>query len=124
MGIRLGFSRTDHPVETPAVCADADGHSLAYSADTGPGWSLAALGEGHRPSPWSRPRCSKALGESEAVHRTAAFTGADAKATVPGASSSRTSHPPATARPTGPKPKRPSAGPVLLAAPHERYEAG
>ena len=31
------FSRTDHPVETLAVLAEADGASLVYSADTGPG---------------------------------------------------------------------------------------
>jgi ribonuclease BN (tRNA processing enzyme) len=39
-------SRTDHPVETLALRVDADGRSLGYSADTGPGWSLAALGPG------------------------------------------------------------------------------
>ncbi len=42
----LRFSRTDHPVETLAVRVDGDGHSLVYSADTGPGWSLEALGDG------------------------------------------------------------------------------
>ena len=42
----LRFSRTDHPVETLAVRADSDGRSIAYSADTGPAWSLAALGTG------------------------------------------------------------------------------
>lgn len=44
--LRLSFSRTDHPPETLAVRADADGRSLAYSADTGPGWSFEALGPG------------------------------------------------------------------------------
>lgn len=43
-GIRLSFHRTDHPVETLAVRADADGTSIGYSADTGPGWSFAELG--------------------------------------------------------------------------------
>lgn len=38
------FSRTDHPVETLAVLAEADGASLVYSADTGPGWSPLAFG--------------------------------------------------------------------------------
>lgn len=33
------FSRTDHPVETLAPRVEADGRSLAYSADTGPAWS-------------------------------------------------------------------------------------
>lgn len=44
--IDLCFSRTDHPVETLAVRADAGGGSIAYSADTGNGWSLADLGPG------------------------------------------------------------------------------
>ncbi len=43
-GLSLRFSRTDHPPETLAVRVDADGRSLAYSADTGPGWSFDALG--------------------------------------------------------------------------------
>jgi len=42
--VELRFARTDHPVETLAVRADAGGRSLAYSADTGPRWSLASLG--------------------------------------------------------------------------------
>jgi ribonuclease BN (tRNA processing enzyme) len=41
------FSRTDHGPETLAVrIDDADGASLLYSADTGPGWSLSKLGGG------------------------------------------------------------------------------
>ena len=39
-------SATDHPVETLAVRVDHDGRSIAYSSDTGPGWSLSSLGEG------------------------------------------------------------------------------
>lgn len=42
---RWTFSRTDHPVETLAPCVEAGGRSLAYSADTGPGWSPAEYGE-------------------------------------------------------------------------------
>ena len=42
----LSFSRTDHGAETLAVRVDGGGRSLAYSADTGPGWSLEALGTG------------------------------------------------------------------------------
>jgi ribonuclease BN (tRNA processing enzyme) len=45
-GLRLSFSRTDHPPETLAVRIDGDGASLGYSADTGPGWSLTELGGG------------------------------------------------------------------------------
>ena len=42
----LTFSRTDHGPETLAVRVDApgSGKSFGYSADTGPGWSLEALG--------------------------------------------------------------------------------
>ncbi len=39
-------SRTDHHVETLACRVDAAGRSFAFTADTGPGWSLAKLGEG------------------------------------------------------------------------------
>jgi ribonuclease BN (tRNA processing enzyme) len=43
----LSFSRTDHGPETLAVRMDgAGGGVLGYSADTGPGWSLEALGPG------------------------------------------------------------------------------
>ena len=45
-GLSCRFSRTDHPPETLGVRIDGDGRSVAYSADTGPGWSLAALGAG------------------------------------------------------------------------------
>jgi ribonuclease BN (tRNA processing enzyme) len=44
--VRLGFHQTDHGPETLAVRVDGAGRSLGYSADTGPGWSLAALGPG------------------------------------------------------------------------------
>jgi ribonuclease BN (tRNA processing enzyme) len=42
----LTFSRTDHSVETLAVRVDGGGASLGYSADSGPDWSLEALGPG------------------------------------------------------------------------------
>ena len=39
------IDRTDHYIETYAVRVDdRDGHSLVYSADTGPGWSMDAIG--------------------------------------------------------------------------------
>ncbi len=40
------FSRTDHPPETLGMRIDAGGRSIGYSADTGPAWSLEALGPG------------------------------------------------------------------------------
>ncbi len=44
--LSMTFSRTDHGPETLAVRVDGAGKSLGYSADTGPGWSLEALGPG------------------------------------------------------------------------------
>ena len=44
--LRLTFSRTDHPPETLAVRVDGDGGALAYSGDSGPGWSFEAFGPG------------------------------------------------------------------------------
>jgi ribonuclease BN (tRNA processing enzyme) len=40
------FHRTDHAEETLAVRVDGAGRALGYSADTGPEWSLEALGTG------------------------------------------------------------------------------
>ena len=46
-GLRLSFSRTDHPPETLAVrIEEVGGPTLAYSADTGPEWALTDLGAG------------------------------------------------------------------------------
>ncbi len=42
----ITFSRTDHDPETLGMRIDAGGRSLGYSADTGPAWSLEALGPG------------------------------------------------------------------------------
>jgi len=44
--LELTFHRTDHAFETLAVRIEGGGRALGYSADTGPGWSLAALGPG------------------------------------------------------------------------------
>jgi ribonuclease BN (tRNA processing enzyme) len=44
--LRWSWSQTDHPVETLAARAELGARSLVYSADTGPAWSLARLGEG------------------------------------------------------------------------------
>ena len=44
--LAMTFSHTDHGPETLAVRVDGGGRSLGYSADTGPGWSLSALGPG------------------------------------------------------------------------------
>lgn len=42
--IDVRFARTDHGPETLAMRFDSGGRSLGYSADSGPGWSLEALG--------------------------------------------------------------------------------
>jgi len=43
-GMAFTASRTDHGPQTMAVRVDAEGRSLGYTADTGPGWSPARLG--------------------------------------------------------------------------------
>jgi ribonuclease BN (tRNA processing enzyme) len=47
-GLQLQFGRTDHGPPTLAVRMDAEGGSLAYSADSGPEWTVASLGSGVR----------------------------------------------------------------------------
>lgn len=44
--ITIGFAMTDHPVPTLAMRFDTPGATLAYTADTGPHWSLHELGAG------------------------------------------------------------------------------
>jgi len=44
--LELTFSRTDHGPETLAMRIGGGGRTLGYSADSGPGWSLEALGPG------------------------------------------------------------------------------
>ena len=44
--LTISFSRTDHGPETLAVRVDGGGVSVAYSADTGPAWSMSSLGDG------------------------------------------------------------------------------
>jgi ribonuclease BN (tRNA processing enzyme) len=73
----LTFSRTDHQGETYAVRIDADGVSIGYSADTGSGWALSALGPG-----LDLALCEATLEPEDAdsmPHLTAAQAGASAK---------------------------------------------
>lgn len=44
--LRIRCSRTSHPPETLGMRVDFEGRSVAYSADTGPAWSLGELGRG------------------------------------------------------------------------------
>jgi ribonuclease BN (tRNA processing enzyme) len=76
--LTMRFSRTDHAGETLAVRVDADGASLGYSADTGPGWSLSALGPG-----LGLAVCEATLAaedEGRVQHLTGRQAGADARA--------------------------------------------
>ena len=45
-GLQLRFSRTDHPPPTYAVEFTNQSKRLVYTADTGPGWTVGAFGEG------------------------------------------------------------------------------
>lgn len=124
--LRMAFSRTDHPVETLAVRFDDERHAgvsaLVYSADTGPGWSLAALGDGIGLAVVEATLLAAKVGEAEAVHRTAAQTGADARAA--GVGRLVVTHVPPTGDGEAHRAEAEAAfgGPTLLAAPHERYE--
>jgi ribonuclease BN (tRNA processing enzyme) len=124
-GLRLSFSRTDHPVETLAVRVDDEAGgtgSIGYSSDTGPGWSLAALGPGLDVAVVEATFLAGETGEAEAVHRTAAQTGADAKAA--GIGRLVVTHVPPTGDGEAHRAEAEASfgGPTLLATPHERYE--
>jgi ribonuclease BN (tRNA processing enzyme) len=124
-GLRLGFSRTDHPVETLAVRIDPDDGSspaIAYSSDTGPGWSVGALGDGIGVAVVEATFLAGDVGESTAVHRTAAFTGADARAA--GVARLVITHIPPTGDQDAHRAEAEASfgAPVTVASPHERYE--
>jgi ribonuclease BN (tRNA processing enzyme) len=76
--LRLRFSRTDHQGETYAVRLEANGVSVGYSADTGTGWGLSALGP-----ELDLALCEATLPPEDAgsiPHLTAAEAGTSAKA--------------------------------------------
>lgn len=77
-GLALRFSRTDHGPETLAVRIDGPGGaSIAYTADTGPGWALSSLGPGA-----ALALCEASLApadEGRAQHLTARQAGATAR---------------------------------------------
>lgn len=76
-------SRTDHPVETLAVRIDHDGASIGYSADTGPGWSLSALGDLGTGGPVGLALCEASLTRDEerrVQHLSARQAGVSARA--------------------------------------------
>jgi ribonuclease BN (tRNA processing enzyme) len=76
--LAFSFSRTDHSVETLAVRIDGAGASLGYSADSGPDWSLEALGP-----PLDLALCEATLSadeEGKVQHMSARQAGASARA--------------------------------------------
>ena len=83
-GFRVGplsfrCSRTDHPPETLAVRVDLGGRSLGYTADTGPGWSLAELGPGLDLAFTEATFLTSDHDPGDPVHLTAAQAGAAAR---------------------------------------------
>lgn len=120
-GLSLRFSATDHPVETLAVRVDGEGRSLAYTADTGPGWSMAALGPG------AHLALSEATyladREGTAGHLSARQAGAGARAA--GAARLLLTHLWPVVDPGASRAEAEAAygGPVDLARLHETYEA-
>jgi ribonuclease BN (tRNA processing enzyme) len=76
--LEISFSRTDHGVETLAVRIEGGGASLGYSADSGPDWSLEALGP-----PLDLALCEATLSideEGKVQHMSARQAGASARA--------------------------------------------
>ena len=76
-GLRFTCAVTDHPVETLAMRVEGGGSRFVYSADTGPLWSLRALGDG-----LDLALCEATLPEAEAgdyAHLTPAQAGASAR---------------------------------------------
>ncbi|HEX3621820.1 MAG TPA: MBL fold metallo-hydrolase [Acidimicrobiales bacterium] len=72
------FSRTDHGPETLGMRVDGGGRSLGYSADTGPAWSLEALG-----GPLDLALCEATMAAEEEgtlQHLSARQAGASARA--------------------------------------------
>lgn len=130
---RLSFSQTDHPVETLAVRVDGDGRSFGYSADTGPGWSLASLGPGLDLAVCEASYTSDA--HTHGVHLSAGQAGADARAAGiprlvlthhvyadPGAEGASGTDRAAIEVEYRRRAESAFGGPVEVAAPHERYD--
>lgn len=123
--LKLSFSRTDHPVETLAVRIEPDaqpGRAIVYSSDTGPGWSVAALGPDIALAIVEATFLEAETGESAAVHRTATCTGEDARAA--GVERLVLTHILPTSDPEAHRLEASAAfrGEVELARPHDRYE--
>ena len=78
--LRFRFSDTDHPPETLAM-AIGDGTSwIGYSADTGPGWSMAEFGVQADLAIWEASCLDADKAAVHGVHCSAAETGSSALA--------------------------------------------
>jgi ribonuclease BN (tRNA processing enzyme) len=123
-GIRMQFSRTDHPVETLAVRFDDEAGgsgSIGYSSDTGPGWSLSKLGA-LDVAVVEATFLQREVGDAESVHRTAHQTGTDAKAAGAGRLVITHVTPRGDGEANRAEAEAAFGGPTLLAKPHERYD--
>lgn len=123
--LRFRFSRTDHPVETLALRVDdreAPGApGIAYSADTGAGWSLRALGEGIGIAVVEATFLAAEAPQRHGLHRTAADTGADARDA--GVERLVVTHVPPTgdAEAHRAEAEQSFGGPTVLACPHDTH---
>jgi ribonuclease BN (tRNA processing enzyme) len=121
-GLRFSFSQTDHPVETLAMRVAADDVALAYSADTGPGWSFTAFTD--RGEAIDLALCEATLTpefEGQAPHLSAREAGERARAA--GARRLVITHhwPGVDLGAAGDQAATAFGGPVEIAAVHERY---
>lgn len=82
-GLTVDFSATDHYVDTLAVRVAGEGRVLAYSADTGPGWSFAEFASVGTGAPIDLGLCEAttlAHDEGSTLHLSARQAGAMARA--------------------------------------------
>ena len=120
--LALRFERADHGPETLAVRIEGDGATLAYTADTGPAWSMASLGAGA-----DLALCEATFGtadEGTAQHLSARQAGE--QATAAGVGSLLLTHLRPSRRPDDARREAATtfSGPVAVATLHERYEIG
>jgi ribonuclease BN (tRNA processing enzyme) len=123
-GLTFEFSRTDHPVETLAVRAQAgpDGPTAVYSADTGPGWDIGRFAGPIDLAFVEGTMLAADVDETDAVHLTAEQSGAMARAA--GVRRLVLTHVPPSGDPARHQAEAAEAfgAPVELATPHTTYE--
>jgi ribonuclease BN (tRNA processing enzyme) len=117
----LTFSATDHYVETLAVRVDHGDGSLAYSADTGPGWSFSSLGDGIDLALCEATYATDAEAEG-VLHLSAQQAGAMAREAEVGRLVLTHLHPHADPEIHRRHAEQAFGGPVSIAQIHERYD--